>query len=242
MSSKVLEIDCSSYDDHNYLITLHGVPDDCPECHKGQEFPPPFFVRFGSSDVICFAFYQCLIKDCRTPFFAIYSRRDRKEYVLRGCDVPSYTEPIGEIPENIDQISPDYRKIYTQAHKAESEGLDLIAGCGYRKALEFLIKDYSILLTLNGKQLKEADPVQLEKINIIKKAPLMVVINEYLGIPKVTSMAKRATWLGNDETHYERRIANGEIAIMKSLMRLTILFIESEEEAKKLEQEIQPSV
>lgn len=241
MSGASFEIHCSGYD-YNSKVILSGIPDDCPACHKGQEFAYPLSVRFGLGNKFCFVLFQCRMPNCRTAFFAIYITKDDGQFSYRSCHVPTYTETVEGIPEIIDNISPEYRKIYTQSHRAESEGLDLIAGCGYRKALEFLIKDYSIFLTLNGKQLKDADPMLLEKINIIKKTALMKVINDNLGIAKVTSMAKRATWLGNDETHYKRRIVNSEISIMKRLMRLTILFIESEEEAKKLEHEIQPTV
>jgi hypothetical protein len=31
------------------------------------------------------------------------------------------------------------------------------------------------------------------------------VIKEYIHIPKLKELSERAAWLGNDETHYERR-------------------------------------
>jgi hypothetical protein len=53
------------------------------------------------------------------------------------------TEPNDvEFSQIIRGISPDYCEIYNQAHKAEQANLELVAGPGYRKALEFLIKDY----------------------------------------------------------------------------------------------------
>lgn len=44
----------------------------------------------------------------------------------------------------INEISPGFVKIYNQAHEAEIRLLDDIVGGGYRKALEFLIKDICI--------------------------------------------------------------------------------------------------
>jgi len=95
-------------------------------------------------------------------------------------------------------------------------GLDEIAGVGYRKALEFLIKDYCI--TENSDAEEE-----------IKTKPLMQVINSYMDeAPKVKSCATKAVWLGNDETHYVRKWKDKEIKDLKILINLTIHHIEAE--------------
>ena len=54
-------------------------------------------------------------------------------------------EPVKqEFDDNIGNISPSFCEIYNQAYTAEQTDLNEIAGMGYRKALEFLIKDYCI--------------------------------------------------------------------------------------------------
>lgn len=45
--------------------------------------------------------------------------------------------------EAITSLSPNFVSIYKQAALAESLGLDQICGIGYRKAIEFLVKDYT---------------------------------------------------------------------------------------------------
>ena len=39
--------------------------------------------------------------------------------------------------------------------------------------------------------------------------------------------AKRATWLGNDETHYVRRWEDKDITDLKNLVRLTVNAVEN---------------
>lgn len=61
------------------------------------------------------------------------------------------SEPISpsckEFDSEIQEISPSFVKIYNQALAAEELNLSEIAGMGYRKSLEFLIKDFAYLYT-----------------------------------------------------------------------------------------------
>ena len=47
----------------------------------------------------------------------------------------------------ISELSPNFCEIYNQAYIAEQTNLMQICGTGYRKSLEFLIKDYLISIT-----------------------------------------------------------------------------------------------
>ena len=97
-----------------------------------------------------------------------------------------------------------------------------ICGVGYRKALEFLIKDYII-------QGKSEDIVDK-----IKKIRLAKCIDDYVEDEKLKAVAKRAVWLGNDETHYVRKWENKDVQDLKGVIRLTILWIEKEKETEWL--------
>lgn len=68
-----------------------------------------------------------------------------------------------------------------------------ICGVGYRKALEFLIKDY-LISGESGEERKEAI-----KNKFLGNCIQYDVVNEQIKI-----VAQRAVWLGNDETHYTR--------------------------------------
>lgn len=97
-----------------------------------------------------------------------------------------------EFSNTITEISPSFDKIYNEAYKAEQQDLEEICGVGYRKALEFLIKDY---LISKGEENEET----------IKNAPLGQCIQNYVNDDRIKKVAKRAAWLGNDETHYVRK-------------------------------------
>lgn len=112
-------------------------------------------------------------------------------------------------------ISPRFVTIYEQAIRAAQMGYDELVGMGYRKALEFLIKDYLI-----GK--KSIDKVA------VQKAMLMQCIENYVDDPRIKKAARHAAWLGNDETHYERRNPTGDLNDLKRLMGLTLHWISME--------------
>lgn len=99
-----------------------------------------------------------------------------------------------------------------QSSSAEHYQLDQIAGVGYRKALEYLIKDYAIHKSPNDKER-------------IKSLFLGNVINEFVDDKNVQECAKRAAWLGNDETHYVRKWEEKDINDLKTLIKLTEAWI-----------------
>jgi len=49
-----------------------------------------------------------------------------------------------EFPEPVEGVSKMFVQIYNESNHAEQLGLSSIAGPGYRKALEFLIKDFLV--------------------------------------------------------------------------------------------------
>nr|WP_271983347.1 hypothetical protein [Granulosicoccus sp.] len=125
----------------------------------------------------------------------------------KAADPPS-------IEVEIEQISPSFGEIFKQAKAAEDYELFDIAGVGYRKALEFLIKDYCI-----GKDPDNAD--------VVKRKLLGRVIADHVSDANVKQCARFAAWLGNDETHYERRWVDKDIDDLKTLIRLTCNWIVS---------------
>lgn len=128
----------------------------------------------------------------------------------------------------ISDISPSFIKIYNQSVFAEANNLGQIAGVGYRKALEFLIKDYLISKTTDK-----------NKISNIKHKFLGKCINEDIDNPQLKIVASRAVWLGNDQTHYEQLFDDKDISDLKRLIRLTVHWISLIKETEEAEA-IQP--
>jgi hypothetical protein len=59
------------------------------------------------------------------------------------------------------------------------------------------------------------------------------VIKDHLDDALIKEVAKRATWLGNDETHYVRKWVDKDISDLKSLVRIAMNFVDSVLEAER---------
>lgn len=113
---------------------------------------------------------------------------------------------------NIENLSPQFVEIYNQSLAAESYKLNEIAGLGYRKALEFLIKDFSIRF----------NPHDTETI---KSMPLSSCIRKYIKDDSIQPLVEKAAWLGNDEAHYVRKHNDRDITDMKVFITAVVHFI-----------------
>lgn len=130
----------------------------------------------------------------------------------------------------IAEISPEFISIYNESLKAESMGLLKICGCGYRKAIEFLVKDYIIS---SNKENEDFD------INDIKKSTRVIkLIEKYFEDPILISVAKKLFWLGNDETHYERKWESKDIKDMKNLIEVFLYKIKMDLSIQKYNNEM----
>jgi len=118
---------------------------------------------------------------------------------------------------------------YNQASLAEENQLDQICGPGYRKALEFLVKDYLV---------KHVYADNEEKKSEVLRGFLGAVIENHIGEKRIKQCAKRAAWLGNDETHYTRRWDDKDIEDLKSLILMTVSYIDMTMEADRYLQEM----
>ncbi|HIS38525.1 MAG TPA: DUF4145 domain-containing protein [Candidatus Onthousia faecavium] len=115
--------------------------------------------------------------------------------------------------ECIHNLSPTFCNIYNQAVASETYGLDQLSGIGYRKAIEFLIKDFCIYKHPNDE----------EKI---KSTLLGQVIITYIDeTSKIRTLAKVSVWLGNDETHYIKKFDDKDINDLKRFIRATVSYI-----------------
>jgi hypothetical protein len=205
-------------------VTLLTTPDKCAVC--GRQGQPDFIVATIKRQAVS-AVFRCPIADCRSLYIAIYRCSGIGPHawdaVLHGRALARYSEKK-EFPDNVAKISPSFCDIFNQASIAEENGLNHICGPGYRKALEFLIRDYLIQHKLKGDE-----KVQEQ----VKKTFLGPVIENYIDDERIKRCAKRATWLGNDETHYVRKWEDKDLSDLKALILLTVDFIDSSIEAER---------
>lgn len=187
----------------------------CPFCHTNIV---PNYLYIDN-----FNLFACCPNNTCNSHFVLVRNNDGKYVKVLPNSIPLSKE----FSEIINTISPTFSTIYNQAYHAEQTNLDQICGVGYRKALEFLIKDYLIS--------KEEDDAKKENI---KSKFLNNCIQENVQNENIKNVAKRAVWLGNDETHYIRKWADKDVSHLKQLIELTIKWIESEVETERVLQEM----
>ncbi len=211
------------------------MPRNCPHC--GVVLEPTalssHFVEMADLDDPHYKIYvHWLCPSCAKAFCSEYEyigprySTERDEATLIQTDPKFCSSPTFDA--EIEKVSKDFVKIYTQSHKAEQLGFDKICGMGYRKALEFLVKDFAI----------NFHPEEVEKI---KKQPLAQCIENFIDSPKIKTLSKASAWIGNDETHYCRQHEDYNIEHLKAFINAIVSYINSELELKKAEQLVRKS-
>ena len=198
------------YGDYHPL-EFEGVPEKCPICHRSVE--TNVITTFYASELgMAQAVFRCPREKCQELFIGTYKEESIFSLTLDKVS-PKY--PIEQsFQETIKECSPTFVEIYNQAIAAEAYNLTQLVGMGMRKALEFLIKNYAI------KKNKEDE-------ENIKKMHLGPCIDKYIIDQNIKQCAKRAVWLGNDETHYIRKWNDRDINDLKTLIRLTVNWIDN---------------
>ena len=198
---------------HSYAVEY---PDRCPICHHFGDIRLLMMdlVEDGNAVEIL---YRCPFAPCTRHFIGRYGRPALPDIqrLLPTAPVPSTTSPT------ITALSPGFIAIYQEAAEANQVGLRQISGPGYRKAFEFLVKDYA----------KSVAPT--ERHAEIESAFSAKVVSEFVADPRIAAVAKRALWLGNDETHYLRMWQDKDVNDLITLIRLTIHWIEIERQSAK---------
>ncbi|WP_314973127.1 hypothetical protein [Comamonas testosteroni] len=211
------------------------LPDLCPHCnHKVSPDELCHSLNhsgFSTRPLNLECAFKCTNQDCGHLFIATYSveKIPKSEQPLGGgfsALVPAFnwqlclngTYPthiaLSKFSEEIEKLSPNFIEIYSQSEEAQSRGLLQICGIGYRKALEFLIKDYCINLHPNQE-------------SQIKSKLLSNCINEHINDTNIKIVAERAAWLGNDEAHYVKKWIDKDISDLKTLIKLSLNWIEN---------------
>lgn len=207
-------------DDNNkeISIAIADFPNECPICHhKIQPQHYKGFMKSVSYSKVAEIIFLCPDNECMEMFIGYYRAHtpphQSERFNLYKTE-PKKIEPV-EFSDIIKNVSFTFPTLYNQANTAEEIGLKDICGAGYRKALEFLVKDYII----------SKDKENEEKV---KKEQLGTVIKNRVEHAQLKEVAKRATWLGNDETHYERRWEEKDLKDLKLLIGLAVRWIETD--------------
>jgi hypothetical protein len=206
-----------SISDSEYVV-VNRFPDTCGVCHKTLFHSRPFSraIWRDADRTKLEVVFQCPAHDCRHLLIAYYSVPYAAPFGTPHAysGVAPWRPAPASFAAEIVAISPSFVEIYNEAKAAEEMKLFQIAGAGYRKALEFLVKDFCV----NEK------PDDTKRAAEIAHAPLMTVIKTLVQNADIqaAASAERAAWLGNDETHYLRKWRDKDRGDLKALIDITV--------------------
>lgn len=188
-------------------------PETCPLCKHAIK-PHQLHVEiFSDNNDKQFITAHYLCKHCYQSFVtlaAVNPGNLSEPRPLLYCGPSKHKAKV--FSNELTELSPRFVEIYNQALAAEELGLDQICGIGYRKALEFLIKDYLIDLFP-------------EKQSQIEGMFLGKCISEMVDNTKLQTVASRCAWLGNDEAHYYKKFDEYDIETLKALLEATVYWV-----------------
>jgi len=188
---------------------------ECPLCNTATS---PTFINgylIGSKEnmipITAFVILYC--SRCKQLYTAKYHFIDGLSNSILIEIYPRHLSHV-KFSDNINNLSPEFVSLYSQAAEAENNSSTSgLAGLGYRKAIEFLIKDYLIKLKNQDKN----TIIQLELGKCVSKLS-----------DDLQDIAKASVWLGNDETHYFRKNPDFSITDLKEFINCLVFDIERE--------------
>lgn len=208
-------------------------PNICPLC--GQIMTPKylegniygtksdgFASQIGGTDYIAVLNFKCTDSSCKR-YYSLNAK-----FNLWGADFSfvdfmtnHYQSPVNiSISKEIQDISPDFARIYIQAYKAETWGLNDLTGMGYRRSLEFLVKDY--LYEVEKVQKKDGSPYTKKEIYHENFAAAINMIPE----ETIRKTAKAAAWIANDYTHTEVKWTEESVDSVKEFISAITAYIQ----------------
>ncbi|WP_343329321.1 hypothetical protein [Polaribacter staleyi] len=212
-------------------------PNICPHCHVVNE---PEFKHMEHTHSLeenrqIITLWRCTHSKCNRHFPILYERFEGYKYeFIRFLDGlpkgPEWPEPILNLKSgNNEDIEKDLQsrfiETYLQSLTAENEGLYEIAGMGFRKSVEYLVKDWAI----------QSNPKDAE---IINKLWLGEVIKKYYE-GDLKGILERASWLGNDQAHYNKLFEEYDIKVLKELINLIMVELDRQFKLKHYNETIQ---
>lgn len=190
------------------------IPDRCPNCHAYGTFP--IAGAFGSPDSPQFSTGLFYCNHCQSFFMAEFVQdagSSRIHHLVKTYDIDNSQPQFSDL---LQQMSSEFCETYKEAIEAEANGLKRIAGPGYRKALEFLVKDFAK---------RSANSEVSDKIDHMN---LMQIIKTYINHSSILHLARAATWLGNDQTHTAKKYNDYDLEDLKRFILAVAKYIDLE--------------
>lgn len=220
----VLMLDYDSFDEEAF-DEFSEIIKECPLCHKSilpkclHLISAPITEYDSISNECAAGLFRC--PSCNSVFFAHFTGRN--DYLNEAAFELDYACPekhknIAKFSSYISDISPCFVKTFNQSNIAESMNLHEIAGIGYRKAIEYLIKDFcAYMFPDKTNDIKSDNKLSNVIANRIPDKPEFIDIKD---------MAKSSWILGCDFVHYDKKYIDYNIEDLKACIDLTVTAIE----------------
>lgn len=199
----------------------------CSLCHSTFSSLPSkrLLISEDNNTISLYCFYVCLT--CHKAFIAKYSKFAFVDDSMYEFTETPFISPVDVEKKVFDDylvnLSEDFAATYNEAYEAEQHGLMKICGMGYRRALEYLIKDYLI-----HKYPKDSEHIKSASLtNCIDSTKYSISTN-------IKEVAKRCAWLGNDHSHYIVKHTDKDLNDLKELLNITSLWILMELKTEEL--------
>ncbi|MCA9563630.1 MAG: DUF4145 domain-containing protein [Xanthomonadales bacterium] len=158
-------------------------------------------------------------------FAALFASKGKPESPVRPTTIVQWPEsPSTAFPEAA-RVSPRFIAAHAEAERAHRLGLVELAGMGYRRALEVLVKDDAISRFPGSRE-------------TIEREALGSCIANRIDDPLVREAAKRLTWLGNDWAHYVRSWTQYDVDHMKTMLGMVAQFLMMRASLERLPEEM----
>lgn len=226
-------INARSFDGNNNINIQIDFPDMCPICNH---WIVPIYVSsiYETNNGITYLQlnFLCSRRDCYNMFISYYKKYDwwNASFIESKPKNFSWKNFWWDILMLKDKIPTKFFEIYNEAEQAEQLWLFTICWWWYRKALEFLIKDYAIHLNES-----ERDKIEWPKYTLSQ------CIKDYMPSKTTKTFSTLSTRLWNDEVHYTKQ-HDKDIRYMKTTISALLSTIHNEILEKEAEELINPTL
>jgi hypothetical protein len=168
-----------------------------------------------------------------------------KSYLINWIRIIKLENPFLEnINENVKKLSPKFYPIFNEAKVIENLGFQESAGMLYRKVLEILVKDFLIKilpekenLILNntiGAIIKDFYSIKDNELNTTNKEKHKEIFEKLENLKSLFKIISNTFQIGNDFSHYERRLLSFYSSDMKKNIYMIIDYINLQIEEEKI--------
>lgn len=197
-------------------------PRICNHCdHTGEQiFISGVFCEVPIYDSKAICFFSCYFCMKISIHFMSYIRTHESEWLSTNDVLPKDNSNSKELffsPEMVEKF-PEFVNIYNQSQRAQDDGLNQIAGMGFRKALEFLVTDFLLSYPPDGVDEEWLTDPKTSLSNKIEK----------LENQRIKKISKAISFIGNDETHYTRRHPEHDVESIKTFIKALLSDVENE--------------